>query len=116
MELVLPTFYAWDANLTPTITVRFASVSQAKTPSCLLLLTKTSIELAFLAIDPKIQVIAPWRIPEFYSRFQGRNDLLDYAAATNIPVTSTKAKPYSMDDNIGMTVHNPDISSPIANE
>ena len=57
-------------------------------------------ELAFLAINPKIQVIAPWRIPEFYNRFQGRNDLLDYAAATGIPVTSTKAKPYSMDDNI----------------
>ena len=59
-----------------------------------------SSELAFLAIDPKIQVIAPWRIPEFYKRFQGRNDLLDYAADTGIPVTSTKAKPYSMDDNI----------------
>ncbi|KAI9836753.1 MAG: hypothetical protein M1837_003241 [Sclerophora amabilis] len=57
-------------------------------------------ELAFLAINPKIQVVAPWRIPEFYNRFQGRNDLLDYAAATGIPVTSTKAKPYSMDDNI----------------
>ena len=57
-------------------------------------------ELAFLAINPKIQIIAPWRIPEFYNRFQGRSDLLDYAAATGIPVTSTKAKPYSMDDNI----------------
>ena len=59
----------------------------------------TFSELAFLAINPKIQVIAPWRIPEFYNRFQGRSDLLDYAAATGIPVTSTKAKPYSMDDN-----------------
>ena len=38
--------------------------------------------------------------PEFFRRFQGRNDLLDYAAANGIPVTSTKAKPYSMDDNI----------------
>ena len=57
-------------------------------------------ELAFLAINPKIQIIAPWRIPEFCNRFQGRNDLLDYAASKGIPVTSTKAKPYSMDDNI----------------
>jgi len=57
-------------------------------------------ELAFLTINPKIQIIAPWRIPEFYNRFQGRSDLLSYAAATGIPVTSTKAKPYSMDDNI----------------
>lgn len=39
-------------------------------------------------------------MPEFFDRFQGRNDLLDYAASTGIPVTSTKAKPYSMDDNI----------------
>ena len=57
-------------------------------------------ELAFLTIDPKIKVIAPWRIPKFFERFQGRNDLLDYTAAKKIPVTSTKAKPYSMDDNI----------------
>ncbi|ELR02025.1 Adenylosuccinate synthetase [Pseudogymnoascus destructans] len=57
-------------------------------------------ELAFLTIDPKIKIIAPWRMPEFFERFQGRNDLLDYAASTGIPVTSTKAKPYSMDDNI----------------
>ncbi|KAL2055914.1 hypothetical protein ABVK25_003556 [Lepraria finkii] len=57
-------------------------------------------ELAFLAIDPKIEIIAPWRIPQFFERFQGRNDLLDYAAKMGIPVTSTKAKPYSMDDNI----------------
>jgi len=57
-------------------------------------------ELAFLTINPKIQLISPWRVPEFYNRFQGRNDLLDYASATGIPVTSTKAKPYSMDDNI----------------
>lgn len=75
-------------------------------------------ELAFLAINPKIKVIAPWRIPEFYQRFQGRNDLLDYAAATGIPVTSTKAKPYSMDDNIAHcsyeagALEDPSISPP----
>ncbi|KKA26828.1 hypothetical protein TD95_000786 [Thielaviopsis punctulata] len=57
-------------------------------------------ELAFLTINPKIKIIAPWRMPKFFERFQGRADLLDYAAATGIPVTSTKAKPYSMDDNL----------------
>jgi len=57
-------------------------------------------ELAFLTINPKIKIIAPWRMPEFFERFQGRNDLLDYAAGSGIPVTSTKAKPYSMDDNL----------------
>ena len=47
-------------------------------------------ELAFYAIQPSIKIIAPWRDPKFFNRFQGRNDLLDYAAATGIPVTSTK--------------------------
>jgi argininosuccinate synthase len=56
--------------------------------------------LAFLAIDPKIKIIAPWRISKFIERFQGRNDLLAYAEEKGIPVTSTKAKPYSMDDNL----------------
>ena len=53
-------------------------------------------ELAFYALQPSIQVIAPWRIPEFYERFQGRNDLLDFAAQQGIPVTSTKSKPWSL--------------------
>ncbi|EXJ59280.1 argininosuccinate synthase [Cladophialophora yegresii CBS 114405] len=57
-------------------------------------------ELAFYALQPSIQVIAPWRIPEFYETFKGRNDLLDYAAKTGIPVTSTKSKPWSMDENL----------------
>lgn len=47
-------------------------------------------ELAFYAIQPSIKIIAPWRDPKFFNRFAGRNDLLDYAAATGIPVTSTK--------------------------
>ncbi|KAK8196645.1 argininosuccinate synthetase [Zalaria obscura] len=57
-------------------------------------------ELAFYALQPDIQVIAPWRDPEFYNRFKGRNDLLDYAAQSGIPVTSTKSKPWSMDENL----------------
>ncbi|EXJ67475.1 argininosuccinate synthase [Cladophialophora psammophila CBS 110553] len=57
-------------------------------------------EFAFYAIQPSIKIIAPWRDPKFFNRFQGRNDLLDYAAANNLPVTSTKAKPWSMDANL----------------
>ena len=45
-------------------------------------------ELAYYALQPSIQVIAPWRIPEFYETFKGSNDLLDYAAKKGIPVTS----------------------------
>ena len=26
-----------------------------------------------------LQVISPWRLPEFYNRFKGRNDLFEYA-------------------------------------
>lgn len=57
-------------------------------------------ELAFHALQPGIKVIAPWRDPEFYNRFKGRNDLLDYAAKQDVPVSSTKAKPWSMDENL----------------
>jgi len=57
-------------------------------------------ELGFYALEPKITVIAPWRNPEFYNRFKGRNDLLDYAAQVGIPVSSTKSKPWSMDENL----------------
>ncbi|KAF1989506.1 argininosuccinate synthase [Aulographum hederae CBS 113979] len=57
-------------------------------------------ELGFYALQPSIKVIAPWRDPEFYNRFAGRNDLLDYAAKSGIPVTSTKSKPWSMDENL----------------
>ncbi|KAG9876151.1 argininosuccinate synthase, partial [Aureobasidium melanogenum] len=57
-------------------------------------------ELAFYALQPTIQVIAPWRDPVFYNRFKGRQDLLDYAEQSGIPVTSTKSKPWSMDENL----------------
>ncbi|KAJ5221125.1 Argininosuccinate synthase [Penicillium citrinum] len=57
-------------------------------------------ELAFYALQPTIKVIAPWRDPVFYERFAGRNDLLAYAAEKGIPVTSTKSKPWSMDENL----------------
>lgn len=57
-------------------------------------------ELAFYALKPDIKVIAPWRLPEFYNKFAGRNDLLAYAAEVGIPVSQTKAKPWSMDENL----------------
>uniref|UniRef100_I3MHN0 Argininosuccinate synthase n=1 Tax=Ictidomys tridecemlineatus TaxID=43179 RepID=I3MHN0_ICTTR len=36
-------------------------------------------ELTCYSLAPQIKVIAPWRMPEFYNRFKGRNDLMDYA-------------------------------------
>jgi len=47
-------------------------------------------ELAFYTIQPSIKVIAPWRDPEFFKQYPGRNDLLDYAEKHGIEVTSTK--------------------------
>lgn len=39
-------------------------------------------------------------MPEFCERFQGRNELLDYAKVNNIPVSATLKSPWSMDANI----------------
>ncbi|CAH6721970.1 argininosuccinate synthase [[Candida] jaroonii] len=57
-------------------------------------------ELSFYALKPDVKVIAPWRDPEFFNRFAGRKDLLEYAAEKNIEVTQTKAKPWSTDENL----------------
>ncbi|HEY8416806.1 MAG TPA: argininosuccinate synthase [Limnochordales bacterium] len=53
-------------------------------------------ELTYKALDPSLKVIAPWREWEIRSR----EDAMAYAAARNIPVPVTKAKPYSMDRNL----------------
>lgn len=53
-------------------------------------------ELTVKALAPQLEIIAPWREWSFV----GRNDLLEYAAAHNIPVPVTAAKPYSMDANL----------------
>jgi len=53
-------------------------------------------ELAYMALEPNLNIIAPWRIWEF----KGREDLMEYASSRNIPVPVTKEKPYSSDRNI----------------
>ena len=57
-------------------------------------------ELAYYALQPDIEVVAPWRLPEFYNRFPGRQALLAYAAQQGIPVVQTTSKPWSMDENM----------------
>ncbi|RMZ86956.1 hypothetical protein DV736_g5813, partial [Chaetothyriales sp. CBS 134916] len=57
-------------------------------------------ELAFKALNPSLQVIAPWRLPEFCNRFHGRQDLLKFAAENKIPVSSSPKAPWSMDENL----------------
>eukprot|EP00038_Savillea_parva_P006947 m.166869 g.166869 ORF g.166869 m.166869 type:complete len:416 (-) comp12753_c0_seq1:99-1346(-) len=57
-------------------------------------------ELAYYALTSDIEALSPWRMPEFYKRFQGRQDLLEFAKANGIPVPVTKKSPWSMDANL----------------
>lgn len=56
-------------------------------------------ELSYLALDPKLTIIAPWRIWDLTSR----NRLMAYAEEHGIPVPPTKknqTNPYSSDENL----------------
>ncbi|SHF55024.1 argininosuccinate synthase [Desulfacinum infernum DSM 9756] len=53
-------------------------------------------ELTYMALDPSLKVIAPWR--EW--NLKSRKALLDFAHRHGIPVPVTKEKPYSCDANL----------------
>jgi argininosuccinate synthase len=53
-------------------------------------------ELGYMALEPNLKIIAPWRI----WKFRGREDLMEYARSKGIPVPVTKEKPYSSDRNL----------------
>jgi argininosuccinate synthase len=53
-------------------------------------------EMSCYALKPDIKVIAPWRLWDMASR----EDLMDYAGKHGIPVTATRAKPFSTDRNM----------------
>lgn len=57
-------------------------------------------EFGFYALMPDVQIIAPWKDPEFLEQFKGRSDLIAYADAYGIPVKASKSKPYSEDENL----------------
>jgi argininosuccinate synthase len=57
-------------------------------------------ELTAAALAPDIQVIAPWRLPEFREEFPGRTEMIQWAEQQGIPVAATAKKPYSMDRNL----------------
>jgi len=56
-------------------------------------------QLAAEALDPTVEVIAPWRIEKFRQAFPGRTELIAYCEQKNIPVKASTAKPYSSDEN-----------------
>jgi argininosuccinate synthase len=53
-------------------------------------------ELTYTALDPSLQVIAPWR----QWQFRSRQDLVEFARSRGIPVPVTPEKPYSVDSNL----------------
>ncbi len=56
-------------------------------------------QLAAEALDPTIELLAPWRIAAFRDRFPGRKELIEFCAEKSIPVKASKEKPYSSDEN-----------------
>jgi argininosuccinate synthase len=57
-------------------------------------------ELAYYALDPEVELIAPWKMKEFLDEFKGRPELIAYAKKHGINVKTTSSKPYSEDDNL----------------
>jgi argininosuccinate synthase len=53
-------------------------------------------ELTYLALSPKLKIIAPWRIWTLDSRTK----LMEFAEKHGIPVPTTKKSPYSSDENL----------------
>lgn len=58
-------------------------------------------ELTYMALDPRLKVIAPWREWDIRSR----QDAIRYARERNIPVTATEKSIYSRDRNLWHLSH-----------
>jgi argininosuccinate synthase len=58
-------------------------------------------ELTYMALDPRLKVIAPWREWDIRSR----QDAIAFANARNIPVTATLKSIYSRDGNLWHLSH-----------
>uniref|UniRef100_G3SGN6 Argininosuccinate synthase n=1 Tax=Gorilla gorilla gorilla TaxID=9595 RepID=G3SGN6_GORGO len=57
-------------------------------------------ELTCYSLAPRIKVIAPWRMPEFYNQFKGCSDLTEYTKQHGIPIPVTPKNPWNMDENL----------------
>ena len=63
-------------------------------------------ELTYLALNPKLQIISPWKDPQFLA--DGLNDretAIEYAKKHRIPIEQTKKKIYSRDRNLWHISH-----------
>jgi len=71
-------------------------------------------ELTYMALDPKLKIIAPWKDPKF--ELTSREAAVDYADKHGIPIDQSKKKIYSRDRNIWHISHEgADLEDP-ANE
>ncbi len=71
-------------------------------------------ELTFMALDPMLKIIAPWKDPNF--KLTSREAAVDYAKKHNIPIEQSKKKLYSRDRNLWHISHEgADLEDP-ANE
>ena len=57
-------------------------------------------ELTYMALDPRLTILAPWKIEKFRDEFPGRAEMIEYCRAHQIPVEASLKKPYSMDRNL----------------
>lgn len=57
-------------------------------------------ELTAYALMPGVEIIAPWRDPEFNSVIKGRKEAIDYARKYGIPIPVSKKEPWSSDENL----------------
>ena len=57
-------------------------------------------ELTYMALAPRLQIIAPWKIDSFREAFPGRAEMIAYCRRHKIPVEASLRRPYSMDRNL----------------
>jgi len=57
-------------------------------------------ELTYMALDPRLTILAPWKIEKFRDEFPGRAEMIEYCRTHRIPVEASLKKPYSMDRNL----------------
>jgi len=60
-------------------------------------------EVSYMALDPLLKIIAPWRDPKF--TLTSREAAVDYAKKHKIPIEQTKKKIYSRDRNLWHISH-----------
>ncbi len=71
-------------------------------------------ELTFMALDPKLKIVAPWKDPNF--ELTSREAAIDYAKKHKVPIDQSKKKIYSRDRNLWHISHEgADLEDP-ANE